>query len=59
MDEERLPQIILNWIPAGRRKIGRPKTRWKSCGRIWSTKWRLGGQTSLEIGCQKKLPYVI
>jgi hypothetical protein len=29
MDEERLPQNILNWIPSGRRKRGRPKTRWK------------------------------
>jgi hypothetical protein len=38
MDEEKDPQRILNWIPAGRRKRGRPKTRWKSCGRIWSTK---------------------
>jgi hypothetical protein len=29
--EERLPQKILNWIPTGRRKRGRPKTRWKEC----------------------------
>jgi hypothetical protein len=29
MVKERLPQNILNWIPTGRRKRGRPKTRWK------------------------------
>jgi hypothetical protein len=30
MDEERLPQKkFLNWIPTGRRKRGRPKTRLK------------------------------
>lgn len=28
MEENRLPQI-LNWIPHGRRNMGRPKTRWK------------------------------
>jgi hypothetical protein len=27
--------------------------------RMRSTRWRLGGQTSLEIECQKTLPYVI
>jgi hypothetical protein len=55
MDEERVPQKTLNWIPTGRGKHGRSKTRWKegvlkSCGRSWSMR-RLGGQTSLEIGC--------
>jgi hypothetical protein len=29
MDKERLLQSILNWIPTGRRKRGRLKTRWK------------------------------
>jgi hypothetical protein len=29
MNEEKLSQQILNWIPTGRRKTGRPKTRWK------------------------------
>jgi hypothetical protein len=29
MSEERLPQKILNWTPTGRRKRGRPETRWK------------------------------
>jgi hypothetical protein len=29
MDEERLPQKNLNWMRTGRRKRGRPKTRWK------------------------------
>jgi hypothetical protein len=62
MDEERVPQKMLNWIPTGRGKHGRSKTRWKegvlkSCGRLWSMR-RLG-QTSLEIGCRKTLPYVI
>jgi hypothetical protein len=28
-DEERLPQKIVNWVPSGRRKRGRPKTSWK------------------------------
>jgi hypothetical protein len=31
MDEERLPQKILNWIPIGRRKRGRPKTMKRRC----------------------------
>jgi hypothetical protein len=29
MHEERLPQKILNLMPTGRRKRGRPRTRWK------------------------------
>jgi hypothetical protein len=29
LNEERLPQEILNWTPAGRRKRGRPKRSWK------------------------------
>jgi hypothetical protein len=29
MNEERLPQNILNRIPTGRRKRGRSKARWK------------------------------
>jgi hypothetical protein len=29
MDKERLPQKILNWTSTGRRKRGRPETRWK------------------------------
>jgi hypothetical protein len=58
-----LPQKILNWIPTGRRTRERPKYKdgkkaYSVIGRIWSMRWRLGGQTSLEIGCQKTLPYV-
>jgi hypothetical protein len=30
MDEERLPQKILNWIPTGKRKRGIPKARCKA-----------------------------
>ena len=29
MDEKRLPEIILNYKPEGRRNIGRPLTRWE------------------------------
>jgi hypothetical protein len=29
MNEERLSQKILNWTLTGKRKRGRPKTRWK------------------------------
>jgi hypothetical protein len=29
MDEGGLPQQILNWTPTGRRKRGRPKSKWK------------------------------
>jgi hypothetical protein len=53
MDEERLPQCILNLIPAGRRKRGRPKDGKKAysvmeeCGlrdADWEDRlrWRLG-----------------
>jgi hypothetical protein len=35
------------------------RRRVQSHGRLWSTRWRLGGQTSLETGCRKTLPYVI
>jgi hypothetical protein len=55
MDEERLPQKVLNVIPTERRKSGRPKTRWKEgvlrateeCGvqdGDWKDRlrWRLG-----------------
>jgi hypothetical protein len=50
MDEERLPQNILNWVPTGRKKRGRLKTRWKE-GALRTTRdgdwedrlyWRLG-----------------
>jgi hypothetical protein len=57
MDEERLPQKILNWIRTERRKRGRPKTRWKEgvltameeCGLRdgdWEDilRWRLGDE---------------
>jgi hypothetical protein len=40
MDEERLSQTNLSWIPTGRK---RPKTR-----------WRLGGQTSLEMDVERR-----
>jgi hypothetical protein len=63
MDEERLPQQILNWTPPGTRKRGRPKTRWKEgvlratkeCGLRegdWEDRprWRL---------CRRTLPYII
>jgi hypothetical protein len=30
MDEKGLSQRMLNWIPTGRRKRGRPKTTWNS-----------------------------
>jgi hypothetical protein len=55
MDEERLPQKNLNRIPTGRRKIRRPKTirHTHSYERMWSPRWRLGGQTSLEMGVLK------
>ena len=29
MDDNRLPKIILNYRPEGRRNIGRPETRWE------------------------------
>jgi hypothetical protein len=57
MDEERLPQTILNWIPIGRRKRGKPKTRRKEsilrameeCGlRDGDCKSRLGGDQVLK-----------
>jgi hypothetical protein len=56
MNEERLPQIILNSIHTGRRKRGKTKNKMErrhtqSNGRMWSMKWRLDGQTALEIGC--------
>jgi hypothetical protein len=28
-------------------------------GRMWSMRWRLGRQTSLEIWCRKTLPHII
>jgi hypothetical protein len=41
-------------------KNKRERRRTQSYGRMWSTTWRLGGQTSLEIdGCRKTLPCVI
>jgi hypothetical protein len=35
------------------------KKAYSENGRMWSTRWRLGGQTSLEIGCRKTLPYAM
>ena len=29
MDDNRLPKIIFNYKPEGRRNIGRPQTRWE------------------------------
>jgi hypothetical protein len=31
VDDERLPQKILNWIPTERRKRGKPKAERKEC----------------------------
>jgi hypothetical protein len=65
IDEERLPERILNSISTGRRKKKREtknkmeRRRTQSVGRKWPTSWRLGCQTSLEIGCRKTLPYII
>ena len=28
MGEERFPRRMLNWIPEGRRPVGRPRKRW-------------------------------
>jgi hypothetical protein len=47
MDEERLPQEILNWTPTGRRKRENKnkmeRRRTQSYGKMWYTRWRLGG----------------
>jgi hypothetical protein len=40
-----------------RNKMERRRTQ--SDGTMWSPRWRLGGQTSFEIGGRKTLPYVI
>ena len=29
MSSERIPKVALGWIPAGKRKRGRPKTTWR------------------------------
>ena len=29
MDPMRLPKIMINWTPEGRKKPGRPQTTWK------------------------------
>jgi hypothetical protein len=34
------------------------RKRTESDRRMWPTRRRLGGQTSLEIGCRKTLPHV-
>jgi hypothetical protein len=31
----------------------------QSDGRMWFARWRLRGQTLLEIGCRKTLPYIM
>jgi hypothetical protein len=59
-----LPQKILNLRHTGRRRIEgdqnkMERRRTQSDGRMWFARWRLGGQTPLEIWCQNTLPYAI
>jgi hypothetical protein len=57
MDYKRLPKEILNQISTGKgkeeikNKMDRRHTQ--NYGRMWSTSWRLGRQTSVEIRCQR------
>jgi hypothetical protein len=62
MDEERLPKkfkigyILEEEKRETKNKMERRHTQ--SYG-ICDLRWRLGGQTSLEIGCKKMLLYII
>jgi hypothetical protein len=40
-------------------KIEMERRHTQSYEKMWPSRWRLGGQASLETGCQKTLPYVI
>jgi hypothetical protein len=50
--QERLPQKILNLTPKRRKRRRQKENGKKAYGRMWSPRWKLGGQTSLEIACR-------
>jgi hypothetical protein len=62
MPEERIPKLIMEWIPWERRKRGRPRKTWMEGVQVAMTtrnlepdQWRNGGEGSLVSGRQRQL----
>jgi hypothetical protein len=61
MDPTRLPKIVINWKPAGRKKRGRPRRTWKDgiYTAISERDLRMGGwknrrQWNMEVGRRRQ-----
>ena len=48
MEVERIPKIVFNWAPNGRRLTGRPRKRWRDSIQEILTKYRIGRLNRLE-----------
>jgi hypothetical protein len=62
MPEERTPKLILEWVPAERRKRGRPRKTWMegvhaamTAGNLEQDQWRNGEEWCLVSGRRRQL----
>jgi hypothetical protein len=62
MQEERLPKLIMEWIPGERRKIGRPRQTWMEgvraaieTGHLEADQWLNRKEWCLLLGRERQL----
>jgi hypothetical protein len=60
MDQMRLPEIMINWKPEGRKNRGRPRLTWKrwdtavSWKRLRMGEWSNRRQWNMEVGRRRQ-----
>jgi hypothetical protein len=64
MPDERIPKLILEWVPAERRKIGRPRKTWiegvhaaMTARNLEQNQWRNREEWGLVSGRRRQLSY--